>query len=135
MSFLHFSRFRWAMALCASCFSLTVWAQAGGRCDPQSDDTASRNACAVQRFQATDTAHNILYADVMQALSAQERPALRKDQNAWSRQRMQHCKARHAVDESRTDWPQRLHDCLTQATEQRRQTLMHWLHEGRAPDG
>ncbi len=69
----------------------------------------------------------------MRALSAHERPALRKDQSAWSRQRSQHCKAQHADAEGSPDWPQRLHDCLTQLTEQRRQALMHWLHEGRAP--
>ena len=109
-------------------------AQAGAACDPQSTDAASTNACAVQRFQRTDTAQNILYADVMRALSAHERPALRKDQTAWSRARTSRCKTQHAADEARADWPQRLHDCLTQVTEQRRQALMHWLHEGRAPD-
>lgn len=108
-------------------------AQAGAACDTQSADTASTNACAVQRFQQADTAQNILYGDVMRALSAHERPALRKDQSAWSRQRSQHCKAQHADAEGHPDWPQRLHDCLTQLTEQRRQALMHWLHEGRAP--
>ncbi len=109
-------------------------AQAGAACDPQSADTASTNACAVQRFQQADTAQNILYGDVMRALSAHERPALRKDQSAWNRARTSQCKSLHAADEGRADWPQRLHDCLTQATEQRRQALMHWLHEGRAPD-
>ncbi|WP_284337607.1 lysozyme inhibitor LprI family protein [Comamonas sp. NoAH] len=109
-------------------------AQAGAVCDPQSSNISSSNACAVQRFQQADTAQNILYGDVMRALSAHERPALRKDQAAWSRQRMQRCKAQHASDEGRADWPQRLHDCLTQATELRRQALMHWLHQERAPD-
>lgn len=113
--------------------SPAVRAQAGAACAPGAGDPASRNACAVQRFQQADSAQNILYGDVMRALSAHERPALRKDQSAWSRQRTSTCKARHASDEGRPDWPQRLHDCLTQLTEQRRQALMHWLHEGRAP--
>ena len=108
-------------------------AQAGAACEPHSATVASTNACAVQRFQQTDAAHNILYADVMRALSAHERPALRKDQTAWSRQRTLHCKTQHAADEGRDDWPQRLHDCLERATEQRRADLLHWLHAGRAP--
>lgn len=110
----------------------TSFAQAGAACDPQSDSIASRNACAVQRFQQTDAAQNILYGDVMLALSANERPALRKDQNAWSRQRSQTCKARHATDEQRAEWPQLLHDCLNTETQTRRTSLLHWLHNGRA---
>lgn len=112
----------------------SAWAQAGARCEPQSSDVASTNACAVQRFQHAETAQNILYTDVMRALSAHERPALRKDQSAWSRGRTSQCKTQHAADEGRADWPQRYHDCLTAATEQRRSALMHWLHAGRAPD-
>ena len=108
-------------------------AQAGAACIPQSDSTESRNACAVQRFQETDTAQNILYSDVMRALSAHERPALRKDQTQWIRQRTSLCKSQHAQEEGMPDWPQRLHDCLTQQTLQRRQALMHWLNAGRAP--
>ena len=57
----------------------TARAQAGAACDPQSTAVASLNACAVQHFQEVDTAQNILYADVMRALSAHERPALRQD--------------------------------------------------------
>lgn len=113
--------------------SPAVQAQAGAACAPGASDTASRNACAVQRFQQADSAQNILYGDVMRALSAHERPALRKDQSAWSRQRTSTCKARHASDEGRADWPQRLHDCLTQQTEARHATLRHWLHHGEAP--
>lgn len=113
--------------------SPAVQAQAGAACEPGTRDTASRNACAVQRFQQADSAQNILYGDVMRALSTHERPALRKDQSAWSRQRTSTCKARHAHDEGRADWPQRLHDCLTQQTEARHATLRHWLHHGEAP--
>lgn len=109
-------------------------AQAGAACDPRLTAVASTNACAVQRFQQADTAQNILYADVMRALSAHERPGLRKDQTQWSRQRSLQCKAQHAADEGRDDWPQRLHDCLTLVTEQRRADLLHWLHAGQAPE-
>ncbi|MCD2511797.1 lysozyme inhibitor LprI family protein [Comamonas endophytica] len=108
-------------------------AQAGGACDRAAADAAARNACAVQDFQAADTANTILYGDVMRALSAHERPALRRDQSAWSRQRTQGCKAAHARDEALEDWPARLHHCLRQATEARRAALLHWLQHGEAP--
>lgn len=110
----------------------TGFAQAGAACEPQSDSVVSSNACAIQRFQQSDTVQNILYGDVMRALSAHERPALRKDQNTWNRQRSQTCKARHTADEQRAEWPQLLHDCLSAETQARRTTLLHWLHYGRA---
>lgn len=129
-----------APSLAAACLlvaglihSPAVRAQAGAACAPGTRDTASRNSCAVQRCQQADSAQNILYGDVMRALSAHERPALRKDQSAWRRQRTSTCKARHASDEGRADWPQRLHDCLTQQTEARHAALRHWLHHGEAP--
>ena len=122
-----------ALALLLGSLSSTALAQAGAACDPQSTAVSSLNACAVQRFQEVDTAQNILYADVMRALSAHERPALRQDQTAWSRQRTRDCKARHAADEGRPDWPARYHQCLTATTEARRAALMHWLHHGEAP--
>lgn len=109
-------------------------AQAGADCRPEATDSASLNACAIQRFQRADNQLNILYADVMQALSAHERPALRKAQTQWIRQRSLDCKARQAVNEGQADWPQRLHDCLTQTTEAHRPRLLHWLHHGQAPD-
>ncbi|MDH1291690.1 DUF1311 domain-containing protein [Comamonas terrigena] len=127
-------------SLCAACLLTvsalcpgTARAQAGAACDPQSTAVASLNACAVQHFQEVDTAQNILYADVMRALSAHERPALRQDQTAWSRQRTRDCKARHTADEDRADWPARYHRCLTAATEARHTALKHWLHHGERP--
>lgn len=121
------------MALLLGSLPPAALAQAGAACDSASTTVASQNACAVQRFQEVDTAQNILYADVMRALSAHERPALRQDQTAWSRSRTRDCKARHAEGESRPDWPARYHQCLTAATEARRAALMHWLHHGEAP--
>ena len=108
-------------------------AQAGAACDRAASDAPTRNACAVQDFQAADTAGTILYGDVMRALSAHERPALRRDQSAWSRQRIQACKAAHAREEALSDWPARYHHCLRQATEARRAALLHWLQHGQAP--
>lgn len=122
-----------ACALLLGSLSTTALAQAGAACDPQSTAVSSLNACAVQRFQEVDTAQNILYADVMRALSAHERPALRQDQTAWSRSRTRDCKARHAADEGLSDWPARYHQCLTTITEARRAALMHWLHHGEKP--
>lgn len=131
---LRFSFLNLIGVLASACaFPMGAHAQAGAACDPQSINADSRNACAIQRFQAADTAQNILYSDVMRALSAHERPALRKDQTLWIRLRTSMCKAQHAQDETLPDWPQRLHDCLTTKTQQRRQALMHWLNEGKAP--
>lgn len=111
----------------------TSQAQAGAACERASSAAGARNACAVLDFQAADTAGTILYGDVMRALSAHERPALRKDQSAWSRERITGCKAAHARDEALDDWPARYHHCLQQATEARRAALMHWLQNGEAP--
>lgn len=133
MQLRNFPAIRHALWSATWLISASVYAQAGAACDPQSTALDSHNACAVQRFQAADTAQNILYADVMRALSAHERPALRKEQTAWSRQRTSTCKAQHAGDESLADWPARYHDCLTQVTQQRRTALMHWLHHGAPP--
>lgn len=75
-----------------------------------------------------DTANHILYADVMRALSAHERPSLRKEQNLWSRQRTAQCKTAHAHQETLPQWTQLYHACLVQHTQQRRAALMRWLH-------
>lgn len=113
--------------------SPAVWAQAGAACDAQSSSADNRNACVVQRFQETDTANNILYGDVMRALSAHERPALRKDQTQWIQQRTRQCKQQHAGDEGQENWSSLYHQCLILATQSRRADLMHWLHHGEAP--
>lgn len=128
-------RFRFYMALVALGITAinSAYGQAGANCDPQSQEIPTINACAVQLFQQTDTAINILYSDVMRALSAHERPALRKDQTEWIRMRTRECKARHTHDESLSDWPAHYHRCLTNSTQSRRKQLLHWLHHGSAP--
>lgn len=113
-------------------FSHTAQAQAGADC-VAGGTVQQTNACAIKEFQQADTSHQILYGDVMRILSAHERPALRQNQTAWIRSRTRDCKARHAADESRSDWPARYHQCLTAATEARRAALMHWMHHGEAP--
>lgn len=125
------------MAVCLASLSALVvspraMAQAGAACKAGGtvDET---NACAVQAFQEADTALNILYGDVMRALSAHERPQLRSDQSAWSRSRVTHCKAKHRADEPRGDWNALYHQCLVAQIGQRRGVLMHWLHHGQAP--
>ena len=123
-----------ALALLAWLAPGTSQAQAGAACERAATSAAARNACAVQDFQAADTANTILYGDVMRALSAHERPGLRRDQSAWGRQRITGCKAAHARDEAQVDWPARYHDCLRQTTEARRAALLHWLQHGQAPD-
>lgn len=108
-------------------------AQAGAACERDANGAAARNACAVLDFQAADTANTILYGDVMRALSAHERPALRKDQSVWARQRITGCKTAHASEEALADWPARYHHCLRLTTEARRAALMHWLQNGEPP--
>lgn len=122
-----------ALALLAALAPGISQAQAGAACERASVDAGARNACAVLDFQAADTANTILYGDVMRALSAHERPALRRDQTAWARQRITACKAAHAREEALADWPTRYHQCLRLATEARRAALMHWLQTGEAP--
>ena len=88
------------------------------------------NACAVQAFQQADTDNNILYGDVMRILSAHERPALRRDQNDWIRQRAATCKKQEAAQENQADWSRRYHVCRVAEIGKRRKELMVWLHEG-----
>lgn len=122
---------------CAACLMAVVLsstpsysrAQAGANCAPQGTQ-AQVNACAVQAFQQADTQQHILYGDVMKALAAHERAALRKEQNLWLRQRHQRCKQAQAAFESRADWPRRLHECLTAQIQERHHVLQHWLHHG-----
>ena len=121
------------LALLAGLAPGTSQAQAGAACERTAVDAGARNACAVLDFQAADTANTILYGDVMRALSAHERPALRRDQSAWARQRITGCKAAHAKEEALADWPARYHQCLRLTTEARRAALMHWLQNGQAP--
>lgn len=105
-------------------------AQAGAACNPQSTAISSLNACAIKAFQEADTGNQILYGDVMRALSAHERPALRKDQSEWTRHRIQQCKQAQAGVEAQPDWPRRYHECLVQQIKARDDVLKHWLHRG-----
>lgn len=109
-----------------------AWAQAGSACRP-GGTVEETNACAVQTYQQTDTSVQILYGDVMRALSAHERPALRQDQAAWQRGRVTQCKQAQRAAESHPEWPRLYHECLTAQTEARRKALMHWLHHGQKP--
>lgn len=111
---------------CAALFSTGAQAQAGAACRPEGT-VAETNACAVQTFQAADTAISILYSDVMRALSAHERPQLRQEQTAWQRQRTMLCKQGTQSTEGQPEWPRLYHACLTAETEARRQGLMRWL--------
>jgi uncharacterized protein YecT (DUF1311 family) len=111
----------------------TVLAQAGAAC-VSGGSTEQTNACAVQAFQQADTDNNILYGDVMRILSAHERPALRRDQNEWIRQRAATCKKQQAAHEAQPDWPRRYHECLVAEIGKRKKELMVWLHEGPPPE-
>jgi len=103
-----------------------AWAQAGAAC--RTGGTVEEvNACAVQDFQAADTAIAVLYGDVMRALSAHERPQLRQEQGAWQRERTARCKQATRATEQQAEGPRLYHECLTRETQQRRRGLMRWL--------
>jgi len=103
-----------------------AWAQAGAACRA-GGTVAEVNACAVQDFQAADTTLAVLYADVMRALAAHERPQLRQEHSAWLRERTTRCKQATRTTEQQPDGPRLYHECLTRETLQRRQGIMRWL--------
>ena len=103
-----------------------VQAQAGADCKPQGTP-AEANACALRDFQAADTQIAVLYADVMRALSAHERPQLRREHTAWNQQRTVQCKQATRAVEQQPDGPRRYHECMTEKTRERRRGLMRWL--------
>ena len=104
-------------------------AQAGADC-VSGGSQAQTNACAIKDFQQADTDSQILYGDVMRSLSAHERPALRKEQSEWSRQRITQCKQSTKAFEAQADWPSRYHGCLVQQIKARDVVLKRWLHLG-----
>lgn len=106
--------------------SSTTFAQAGAACRA-GGTVAETNACAVQDFQAADTTIAVLYADVMRALSAHERPQLRQEHTAWLRTRNAQCKQATRVTEQLPEGPRLYHECLTRETQERRRGLMRWL--------
>lgn len=118
-----------AALLIAASLSQHALAQAGADCVP-GGTTAQTNACAIKDFQQADTDHQILYGDVMRALSAHERPALRKEQGEWSRHRITQCKQATKAFEAQPDWPSRYHGCLVQQITARDAVLKRWLHLG-----
>ena len=109
-----------------------AWAQAGADCRP-GGSVAETNACAVRDYQQADADLQVLYGDVMRALSAHERPSLRQDQSAWQRTRMAQCKTAQRAAEARPEWPRLYHECLITQTRGRRAGLMYWLQHGEAP--
>ena len=118
-----------AFALAFLLLPSTSNAQAGGDC-VVGGTVQQTNACAIKDFQQADTDSQILYGDVMRALSAHERPALRKEQNEWSRQRVTQCKQSTKAFEAQPDWPSRYHGCLVQQIKARDAVLKRWLHLG-----
>ena len=113
----------------AAFLSPTAHAQAGADC-VTGGTVQQTNACAIKDFQAADTDQQILYGDVMRALSAHERPALRKEQSEWTRSRTTQCKKTQAAFEAQADWPRRFHECLVQQIKARETVLKQWLYHG-----
>ena len=118
-----------AFALAFLLLPSTSSAQAGGDC-VVGGTVQQTNACAIKDFQQADTDSQILYGDVMRSLSAHERPALRKEQSEWSRQRITQCKQSTKAFEAQADWPSRYHGCLVQQIKARGAVLKRWLHLG-----
>ena len=123
---------RYALVAMVLASSASAQAQAGADCVP-GGTVQQTNACAIKDFQQADSDHQILYGDVMRSLSAHERPALRKEQSEWSRQRITQCKQSSKAFEAQADWPSRYHQCLIQQIKARDSVLKRWLHQG-APD-
>ena len=121
-----------ALALALCLVGQAAWAQAGGACRPGGAPEET-NACAVRDYQEADTAIQVLYGDVMRALSAHERPALRQDHANWQRARITRCKEAQRTNEALPEWPRLYHECLTAQTQARRHALSYWLHHGQAP--
>ena len=113
-----------ALALCWGAPS--AWAQADSERRP-GGTVAETNACAVRAWQHADADLQILYGDVMRALSAHERPLLRQEHTAWQRERTTRCKQAQRSNESQPQWPRLYHECLTAETQARRKGLMRWL--------
>ena len=110
-------------AACTMLMCAQAHAQAGAACQP-GGTVAEVNACAVQDFQAADTTIQILYEDVMRALSAHERPQLRQEHSAWVRERTMQCKRETQATETHPEGPRLYHQCLTRKTQERRKGLM-----------
>lgn len=94
-----------------------------GACTPET--------CTLQDFEAARAVTETLYGDVLTALAAHERPALRSDQNQWRGQARQHCQ-RQAPLRGAATAPENSahHACMIEQYLLRRQALHHWLMNG-----
>ena len=94
-----------------------------GACTPET--------CNLQDFEAARAVTETLYGDVLTALAAHERPALRSDQNQWRRAARQHCNRLAPLrGEAGAPGNNRHHACMIQQHMERRQALRHWLMNG-----
>lgn len=119
----------WRALVCVGAFSVataTAQAQAGAACRP-GGGAQEINACALRDFQAADTDIGVLYGDVMRALSAHERPQLRREHTNWINQRTRQCKQATRAAEQQPDGPRLYQECMTLKTRERRAGLMRWL--------
>ena len=102
------------------------------RIDCKPDGTQQQmNDCAARDFRAADAALNIRYGEVMNALSAQSRVALRNEQRAWLKGRDPACKTATKASEGGSIWPLEFNACLEQSTRKRTAELERW--KARAP--
>ena len=107
--------------LAAPCLAL---AQAGTASAAQ---PCTPDACTLQDFENTRQAVETLYGDVLTALDAQERPALREEQNQWRRSARQHCNQQAPLREPASSAH---YACMNKQYLERRKALHHWLMHG-----
>jgi uncharacterized protein YecT (DUF1311 family) len=84
------------------------------------------DACAVRDYRAADAALNNRYREIMAALPAAPRMALRHDQREWLRRRDPSCKSKAKNDEGGSIWPLAFYGCLEQSTRKRTAELDGW---------
>lgn len=111
--------------------ALAVAAAAHAQTTLATEPPCTPQTCTLQHFGSVRADTEALYGDVLQALSAHERPALRDDQASWRRHARRHCRQQAPVG-ARPDAPQASghHFCMIEQDMQRRAQLRRWLMQG-----
>ena len=94
-------------------------------CEPGSNQLAL-DACAMRDDQSAERRLNGNYRAVMAALPAEQRQALREEQQAWRQQREADCQNQTRNSADQISWRQRYYQCLQSAAEQRTEALTRW---------
>ncbi|RZI89798.1 MAG: DUF1311 domain-containing protein [Variovorax sp.] len=121
---------RWPHAAAAFVLLLAGGVHAAGEasaidCKPDGNQQ-QMNDCALRDYRAADAALNIRYGEVMNALGADARVALRTEQRAWLKRRDPACKREAKASEGGSIWPLVFNACLEKATRKRTAELDRW---------